>query len=112
MKMDAVPGIPTTMWFTPKWTTKEMQLREDNSQFEYEISCNQMCGNSHYSMKGIIKVVTQQEFDAWIAKQKPNYYVSFPEKDPTAVPAAPAADSAAATPAVARAGAATNTRSN
>ncbi|MGC8107655.1 hypothetical protein, partial [Salmonella enterica] len=25
MKMDAVPGIPTTMWFTPKYTTKEMK---------------------------------------------------------------------------------------
>ncbi len=22
MKMDAVPGTPTTMWFTPKFTTK------------------------------------------------------------------------------------------
>lgn len=25
MKMDAVPGIPTTLWFTPKYTTKEMK---------------------------------------------------------------------------------------
>jgi cytochrome c oxidase subunit 2 len=25
LKMDAVPGIPTTMWFTPKYTTKEMR---------------------------------------------------------------------------------------
>jgi len=25
LKMDAVPGIPTTMWFTPKYTTEEMK---------------------------------------------------------------------------------------
>jgi hypothetical protein len=25
MKMDAVPGIPTTQWFTPKYTTEEMK---------------------------------------------------------------------------------------
>ncbi|MFP5042210.1 cytochrome c oxidase subunit II [Parasediminibacterium sp. JCM 36343] len=84
MKMDAVPGIPTTMWFTPKYTTKEMQDRTKNPNFQYEISCDQMCGNGHYSMKGIIQVVTQAEFDAWQAKQKPYYFAAFPEKDPSA----------------------------
>src|SRR5476649_2085711 len=57
LKMDAVPGIPTTLWFTPKYTTKEMKDLTNNPNFVYEISCDQMCGNSHYSMKGIIEVV-------------------------------------------------------
>ena len=82
MKMDAVPGTPTTMWFTPKYTTKEMKEITGNPNFEYEISCDQMCGNSHYSMKGIIQVVTQAEFDVWMISQKPNYYAAFPDKDP------------------------------
>lgn len=73
MKMDAVPGIPTTMWFTPKYTTKEMRERTGNPNFQYEISCDQMCGNGHYSMKGVVEVVTQAEFDEWMAKQKPLY---------------------------------------
>jgi cytochrome c oxidase subunit 2 len=95
LKMDAVPGIPTTLWFTPKFTTKEMQEKTGNGNFEYEISCDQMCGNGHYSMKGLIKVVTQQEYDAWAVTQKPYYYGAFPEKDPSAQPAtAPASDSA------------------
>jgi cytochrome c oxidase subunit 2 len=84
MKMDAVPGIPTTLWFTPKYTTKEMKERTGNPNFVYEISCDQMCGNGHYSMKGIIEVVTQEEFDAWMAKQKPNYFVANPDKEPAA----------------------------
>jgi cytochrome c oxidase subunit 2 len=85
LKMDAVPGIPTTMWFTPKYTTKEMKELTGNPNFQYEISCDQMCGNGHYSMKGVIEVIDQEEFDAIMAKQKPYYYTAFPEKDPSAV---------------------------
>ena len=82
LKMDAVPGIPTTMWFTPKYTTKEMKEVSGNPNFVYEISCDQVCGVSHYSMRGIIEVVTQAEYDVWMAKQKPQYYVAFPSKEP------------------------------
>lgn len=73
MKMDAVPGTPTTMYFTPKITTEEMKKITNNPNFEYEIACDQMCGNSHYSMKGIVKVVTKSEFILWRASQKPKY---------------------------------------
>jgi cytochrome c oxidase subunit 2 len=73
MKMDAVPGTPTTMWFTPKYTTDEMKKITNNPNFEYEIACDQMCGNGHYSMKGLIKVVTRDEFILWRAKQQPGY---------------------------------------
>jgi cytochrome c oxidase subunit 2 len=97
LKMDAVPGIPTTMWFTPKYTTKEMKEITGNANFAYEISCDQMCGNGHYSMKGIIEVVEQEEYDLWLAKQKPQYYAAFPDKDPDAAKeAADAAKAAAA----------------
>lgn len=83
LKMDAVPGTPTTLWFTPKYTTKEMREKTGNPDFQYEISCDQMCGKGHYSMKGVIEVVTQSEFDLWMAQQKPNYFVAFPDKDPS-----------------------------
>ena len=96
LKMDAVPGIPTTMWFTPKYTTKEMKEITGNANFVYEISCDQMCGNGHYSMKGIIEVVEQEEYDLWLAKQKPQYYTAFPDKDPDAAKAAADAAKAAA----------------
>ena len=109
MKMDAVPGIPTTLWFTPKFTTKEMKERENNPEFEYEIACDQMCGNGHYSMKGIVKVVTQQEFDLWLAAQKPKYYESFPEKDPNFRPNAAATDTTKATAALKSSGGAAST---
>lgn len=89
MKMDAVPGTPTTMYFTPKYTTEEMKKITNNPAFEYEIACDQMCGNGHYSMKGVIKVVTRDEYILWRAKQKASYLAAFPDKDPAnAAPAA------------------------
>lgn len=72
MKMDAVPGIPTTMWFTPKFTTKEMKEKH-GPDFNYEISCDQMCGSGHWSMRGILIVETQEEFDRWMASKTPQY---------------------------------------
>jgi cytochrome c oxidase subunit II len=100
LKMDAVPGIPTTLWFTPKWTTEEMRTRLNKPEFEYEIVCDQLCGANHYAMRGVIKVVTQEEYDAEMAKTKPNYYAAFPDKDPSASKPAPT-DSTATGPAVA-----------
>ncbi len=83
MKMDAVPGTPTTMWFTPTKTSKEMIKETGNPDFVYEISCDQMCGKGHWSMRGTIIVETQEEFDAWMAGKKPQYLVANPDKDPS-----------------------------
>ncbi len=82
MKMDAVPGTPTTMWFTPMKTTADMKKETGNPDFVYEISCDQMCGKGHWSMRGEIVVETQEEFDAWMAKQTPKYYAVFPNENP------------------------------
>jgi cytochrome c oxidase subunit 2 len=82
MKMDAVPGTPTTMWFTPRFTTKEMIEKSGNPKFVYELSCDQMCGKGHTGMRGVITVETQEEFDAWISTRTPQYYVAHPELDP------------------------------
>ena len=72
MKMDAVPGIPTTMWFTPKYTTREMREKY-GPDFNYEISCDQMCGKGHFSMRGTIVVDTEAEYKAWLASKQPQY---------------------------------------
>ncbi len=89
LKMDAVPGIPTTLWFTPLYTTAQMKEITGNKNFVYEISCDQMCGSGHYSMRGVIVVETQEEYDAWMASKKPQYLTV---KEANA-PAAPKADS-------------------
>ena len=87
MKMDAVPGTPTVMWFTPLYTTAEMKEKLKQPDFVYEISCDQMCGSSHYTMRGIIHVVTQPEYDLWMAKQKSKYAEINAAKQPAPVQA-------------------------
>lgn len=91
MKMDAVPGTPTTMWFIPKYTTKEMKEMTGNKNFVYEIACDQMCGKGHTGMRGEIEVVEQAEWDAWMAGKKAQYLVANPQFDTT-----PKADTAKA----------------
>jgi cytochrome c oxidase subunit 2 len=88
MKMDAVPGTPTTMWFTPIKTTLEMRKELNDPEFVYELSCDQMCGQGHFSMRGTIIVESQEEFDRWMASKKPKYYAAFPDKDPDTIKAA------------------------
>lgn len=87
LKMDAVPGTPTTMWFTPKFTTRQMREKY-GPDFNYEISCDQMCGKGHFSMRGVIVVESQAEFNVWMAGQKPQYLAAHPEEAPATKPAA------------------------
>ena len=98
LKMDAVPGIPTTLWFTPKYTTAQMKEITGNKDFVYEISCDQMCGAGHYSMRGVIVVETQAEYDAWLAGKKPQYVTLQEAKNP----APAAADTTAASKPIAQ----------
>jgi cytochrome c oxidase subunit 2 len=69
IKQDAVPGLSIPVWFVPTITTAEMRERKGDEEFTYEIACAQLCGNSHYSMRGFLTVETQQEFDAWLEEE-------------------------------------------
>jgi cytochrome c oxidase subunit 2 len=91
MKMDAVPGIPTTMWFTPKFTTRQMREKY-GPDFNYEISCDQMCGTGHYTMRGTIIVESEAEYKVWLAQKKPQYQVAM-----QGAQTAPAADTTVST---------------
>jgi cytochrome c oxidase subunit 2 len=57
-KQDAVPGLAIRVHFTPISTG------------DYEIVCAELCGLGHYKMHGMLKVVSQQEFDAWLAARE------------------------------------------
>ncbi len=54
-KQDAVPGLDIHMHFTP------------TEVGDYEIACAELCGLGHYKMHGILKVVSQEDFDKWLA---------------------------------------------
>ncbi len=90
VKMDAIPGLPTYFVFTPTMTTEEYRLNlkknpaysipsdpEDPTSpkkweaFNYELACMELCGKGHFSMRRVIKIVSQEEYDKWLEDKKP-----------------------------------------
>jgi len=69
VQMNAVPGMPTYFQFTPKLTTEEMREKKGNPAFDYVLLCAKICGSGHYNMQYKVKVVSEQEYNEWIAKQ-------------------------------------------
>ena len=57
-KQDAVPGLLIHMHITPQQTG------------DYEIACAELCGLGHYKMHGMMKVVSEDEFEKWMATQE------------------------------------------
>ena len=53
-KMDAVPGIETEIVVTPKRTG------------EFTVVCTELCGLGHGTMRAKARVVSEQEFQAWL----------------------------------------------
>ena len=100
VKMDAVPGMPTYFVFTPTVTTEE--YRQQLSQypeyqepadasdpegpqkwevFDYELACAELCGSGHFSMRKVVRIVEQDEYEAWLKSQTPYYFSSIRGKD-------------------------------
>jgi cytochrome c oxidase subunit 2 len=57
-KQDAVPGLEIRMHFTP------------TEIGDYEIACAELCGLGHYKMHGMLHVVSQEDFDKWLAARE------------------------------------------
>jgi cytochrome c oxidase subunit 2 len=72
VKQDAIPGMRIPIQFTPTMTTKEFQEASDDKYRNFEIACAQLCGNSHYSMRGMVIVETEEEVQAWLDKKASN----------------------------------------
>ena len=70
VKQDAIPGMEFPVWFVPTVTSAEMGERKGKEGFNYEISCSQLCGNGHSRMRGITSILTQEEYDAWMAEEQ------------------------------------------
>ncbi|WP_322085149.1 c-type cytochrome [Burkholderia sp. BCC1999] len=73
-RMNMVPGMVTTFWFTP---TKAGR---------YDILCAQLCGIGHSSMRGVVVVEDEASFSRWLAQQ-----TTFAQRQQARVQAAPAA---------------------
>jgi cytochrome c oxidase subunit II len=57
VKQDVVPGMTPEVLFV---ATREGR---------FEIACTELCGMGHYRMQGFFNVVSDAEFDRWLAEQ-------------------------------------------
>ena len=73
LMMSAVPGVPTHLWFRPTITTEEMRKETNNPNVDYVLARNKLCGPGHYNMQKKVRVVTEEEYKAWLRDQKPYY---------------------------------------
>jgi cytochrome c oxidase subunit 2 len=69
VKMDAVPGMITTLSFTPTKTTREMRKKLKDNDFDFEVACAELCGRMHFAMKLIVVVDEPAEFETWYNQQ-------------------------------------------
>ncbi len=85
LKMDAMPGMPTQFKFTATKTTDQMREELGDPEFNYELACTEICGVGHFSMRKIVKVLSQADYAKWKAEQKswlsknPDYMSQVPE---------------------------------
>lgn len=71
-KVDAVPGQINKIWFKAKMTG------------EFDIGCAQHCGTNHYKMKGLLTVLSKEEYAKWAKETSAIGERSFDEKDEAA----------------------------
>jgi cytochrome c oxidase subunit 2 len=70
LKMDAVPGMPTSFWFIPSKSTAEMRVETGNPDFNYEIACAEVCGRGHFSMRMLVVVDEPEDYEKWKSEQQ------------------------------------------
>jgi cytochrome c oxidase subunit 2 len=72
VKQDAIPGMQIPIYFTPVMTTDEF-LKEivgtEREGMGYEIACAQLCGNSHYRMRGFMTIHTPEDYKEWLLEE-------------------------------------------
>lgn len=57
LKQDAVPGMVIRVHFAATQVGA------------YEMPCAELCGQGHYKMRTVLHVLSQQDFDKWLAEQ-------------------------------------------
>ena len=71
VKQDAIPGMQIPVRFTPVMETPDEAMYPGCAAGKtcWEIACAQLCGITHYNMRGFFMVHSQDEFDEWMAEQ-------------------------------------------
>ncbi|MDG1223671.1 MAG: hypothetical protein P8O00_03785, partial [Candidatus Marinimicrobia bacterium] len=72
VSQDAIPGMTIPVHFTAKTTSDEFLESVKGTPREgkgLEIACAQLCGITHYRMRGYLTVDTEEEYSDWLASE-------------------------------------------
>lgn len=69
VQLNTVPGMTSYFEFTPTISTADMKIKTNDPKFEYLFLCAKICGAGHYNMQRKVRVVSQEEYDAWVKEQ-------------------------------------------
>ena len=72
VKQDAVPGMQIPIYFTPTMTSEDFLSQIKDSERDgmgYEITCAQLCGNSHYRMRGFMTIHEEEGYNKWLSDE-------------------------------------------
>ncbi len=85
VKMDAVPGMPTHFKFIATKSTQDMREETGDPEFDYFLTCTEICGRGHFSMKLKVVVDEVEDYEKWKAEQQTWLKLNpdFIEKIPT-----------------------------
>lgn len=71
-KLDAIPGSTTRMWI------------EATTPGRYEIGCAQHCGVSHYKMRGLLVVESEEDYRTWLGRAETDSRLRYDPGRPAA----------------------------
>jgi cytochrome c oxidase subunit 2 len=72
VKQDVMPGMEIPVTFVPTMTTAEFQELKGDETRNFEIACAQLCGITHYTMKGFVTVLDEDGYNAWLEENAPS----------------------------------------
>ncbi|OFY69621.1 MAG: hypothetical protein A3G23_13885 [Bacteroidetes bacterium RIFCSPLOWO2_12_FULL_37_12] len=64
-----LPNFRLQMYATPGLDVKVRFVPVENGQ--YEVVCAQICGLGHYKMRGLITVLSEEDYNKWLEAQEP-----------------------------------------
>jgi len=81
VKMDAVPGKGLKEY--PEYNVPDPEDPEKMlwETFDFELACAELCGSGHYSMRRLVRIVSEREYDEWLSNQSSYYFSSIRDTD-------------------------------
>jgi len=98
VKQDAVPGLLGNVWFEATKTSEHVIGSDPSNPLSiidgetyarvtitdakpFDIVCAELCGSGHYTMRGLMYVVTQSQYEKWLEVAQKNVLLAAEDEE-------------------------------